>query len=77
MYAIGGSSNPTILSEGNFYIAPNDDNAKQVDTLYHEIQTNTYIIKLNKISDVECGSWMTDYQEGSEGKLEELEMEVF
>ncbi|MED6218665.1 hypothetical protein PIB30_028628 [Stylosanthes scabra] len=30
MYAIGGSSNPTILSEGNYYIAPNDDNAKQI-----------------------------------------------
>ncbi|WJX96911.1 pectate lyase [Trifolium repens] len=30
MYAIGGSSNPTILSEGNFFIAPNDNNAKQI-----------------------------------------------
>ncbi|KAG4931930.1 hypothetical protein JHK87_045932 [Glycine soja] len=30
MYAIGGSANPTILSEGNFYVAPNDPNAKQV-----------------------------------------------
>ncbi|MED6144100.1 hypothetical protein PIB30_012459 [Stylosanthes scabra] len=30
MYAIGGSSNPTILSEGNYYIAPNDYNAKQI-----------------------------------------------
>lgn len=30
MYAIGGSANPTILSEGNFYIAPNYPNAKQV-----------------------------------------------
>ncbi|GAU18413.1 hypothetical protein TSUD_203020 [Trifolium subterraneum] len=30
MYAIGGSSNPTILSEGNFFIAPNDHNAKQI-----------------------------------------------
>ncbi|KAL4345445.1 hypothetical protein AHAS_Ahas11G0279100 [Arachis hypogaea] len=30
MYAIGGSSNPTILSEGNVYIAPNNDNAKQI-----------------------------------------------
>ncbi|CAJ2649472.1 unnamed protein product [Trifolium pratense] len=30
MYAIGGSSNPTILSEGNFFIAPNDKDAKQI-----------------------------------------------
>ncbi|KAK7262135.1 hypothetical protein RJT34_29696 [Clitoria ternatea] len=30
MYAIGGSANPTILSEGNFFVAPNDPNAKQV-----------------------------------------------
>lgn len=30
MYAIGGSANPTILSEGNFFIAPNDQNAKQI-----------------------------------------------
>ncbi|XP_077227800.1 pectin lyase-like superfamily protein [Tasmannia lanceolata] len=30
MYAIGGSSNPTILSEGNYFIAPNNPNAKQV-----------------------------------------------
>ncbi|KAL9277974.1 hypothetical protein ACSQ67_024803 [Phaseolus vulgaris] len=30
MYAIGGSANPTILSEGNVYVAPNDPNAKQV-----------------------------------------------
>ncbi|TKY72181.1 putative pectate lyase 2 [Spatholobus suberectus] len=30
MYAIGGSSNPTILSEGNYYIAPNNPATKQV-----------------------------------------------
>ncbi|XP_058728051.1 putative pectate lyase 2 [Vicia villosa] len=30
MYAIGGSANPTILSEGNFFTAPNDHNSKQV-----------------------------------------------
>nr|AFK47751.1 unknown [Lotus japonicus] len=30
MYAIGGSANPTILSEGNYFIAPNNPNAKQV-----------------------------------------------
>ncbi|CAJ1940794.1 unnamed protein product [Sphenostylis stenocarpa] len=31
MYVIGGSANPTILSEGNFYVAPNDPSAKQVE----------------------------------------------
>lgn len=30
MYAIGGSSNPTILSQGNRFIAPNNDAAKLV-----------------------------------------------
>ncbi|XP_027171467.1 putative pectate lyase 2 [Coffea eugenioides] len=29
-YAIGGSSNPTILSEGNYFIAPNRTDTKQV-----------------------------------------------
>jgi pectate lyase len=30
MYAIGGSANPTINSQGNRYIAPGDPNAKEV-----------------------------------------------
>ncbi|XP_065879556.1 probable pectate lyase 16 [Euphorbia lathyris] len=30
MYAIGGSANPTILSEGNYFFAPNNYNVKQV-----------------------------------------------
>lgn len=30
MYAIGGSGNPTINSQGNRYIAPADPNAKEV-----------------------------------------------
>ncbi|KAG8365389.1 hypothetical protein BUALT_Bualt18G0099600 [Buddleja alternifolia] len=30
MYAIGGSANPTILSEGNYFMAPNSPNIKQV-----------------------------------------------
>ncbi|KAF0929781.1 hypothetical protein E2562_025920 [Oryza meyeriana var. granulata] len=30
MYAIGGSANPTINSQGNRYIAPTDPNAKEV-----------------------------------------------
>ncbi|KAK3021738.1 hypothetical protein RJ639_046084 [Escallonia herrerae] len=30
MYAIGGSSNPTILSEGNYFMASNDPNTKEV-----------------------------------------------
>jgi pectate lyase len=44
MYAIGGSSNPTILSEGNFFIAPNDNNAKQVET---NTSIYSFISKLN------------------------------
>lgn len=30
MYAIGGSENPTILSEGNRFMAPDDNNSKEV-----------------------------------------------
>ncbi|KAG8385768.1 hypothetical protein BUALT_Bualt03G0079600 [Buddleja alternifolia] len=30
MYAIGGSADPTILSEGNYFVAPNSANVKQV-----------------------------------------------
>ncbi|GFY91726.1 pectin lyase-like superfamily protein [Actinidia rufa] len=30
MYAIGGSSDPTILSEGNYFVASNDPNTKEV-----------------------------------------------
>ncbi|TKY50866.1 pectate lyase 16 [Spatholobus suberectus] len=30
MYAIGGSANPTIFSEGNYFMASNDSAAKQV-----------------------------------------------
>lgn len=30
MYAVGGSNNPTIISQGNRYIAPNTDVLKQV-----------------------------------------------
>ena len=30
MYAIGGSSNPTILSEGNYFVASKNPDSKQV-----------------------------------------------
>ncbi|XP_027361416.1 probable pectate lyase 3 [Abrus precatorius] len=30
MYAIGGSKHPTIISEGNRFIAPNNNNAKEI-----------------------------------------------
>lgn len=30
MYAIGGSKNPTIISEGNRFIAPSNPHAKEV-----------------------------------------------
>ncbi|XP_019171857.1 PREDICTED: probable pectate lyase 16 [Ipomoea nil] len=30
MYAIGGSANPTIFSEGNYFMAPNKSESKQV-----------------------------------------------
>ncbi|XP_022877946.1 putative pectate lyase 2 [Olea europaea var. sylvestris] len=30
MYAVGGSANPTIFSEGNYYMAPKNTKAKQI-----------------------------------------------
>ena len=30
MYAIGGSANPTIFSEGNYFVASDDPSKKQV-----------------------------------------------
>lgn len=35
MYAIGGSGNPTINSQGNRYTAPGDPSAKEVNPLLH------------------------------------------
>ena len=35
MYAIGGSSHPTILSQGNRYIAPENEAAKEVYIYLH------------------------------------------
>lgn len=37
MYAIGGSANPTIFSEGNYFMAPNNPSSKQVINQLKEI----------------------------------------
>lgn len=34
MYAIGGSANPTINSQGNRYTAPDDPNLKEVNSFF-------------------------------------------
>ncbi|CAI9086819.1 OLC1v1020735C1 [Oldenlandia corymbosa var. corymbosa] len=34
-YAIGGSSNPTIMSEGNYFLASNNPSSKQVLNIMH------------------------------------------
>jgi len=33
-YAIGGSSSPTIFSQGNRFLAPDDDDHKEVRNTY-------------------------------------------
>jgi pectate lyase len=38
MYAIGGNMNPTIISQGNRYIAPPDINAKEVTKREYTLQ---------------------------------------
>ncbi|KAK8947977.1 putative pectate lyase 12 [Platanthera guangdongensis] len=40
MYAIGGSGNPTINSQGNRYIAPSDPNAKEVTKRVDTVDEN-------------------------------------
>lgn len=45
MYAIGGSANPTINSQGNRYTAPADPNAKEVRTHHHNNFTITYAFR--------------------------------
>lgn len=78
MYAIGGSANPTILSEGNFFTAPNDHNAKEVKkTNKHKAKTIYSLNSNSTIYDINYG--VTDYKERNKGKgeLEELEMEIF
>ena len=35
MYAVGGSASPTILSQGNRYLAPDNNNFKNV--IYHKL----------------------------------------
>lgn len=43
MYAIGGSHHPTILSQGNRFIAPPDINCKEVSTsMQTEVTWNTW-----------------------------------
>ena len=38
MYAIGGSGNPTINSQGNRYSAPSDPSAKEVNLGFDFLQ---------------------------------------
>lgn len=44
MYAIGGSANPTIISQGNRFKAANNPNTKQVNVTIHiTLLENSYI----------------------------------
>jgi len=47
MYAIGASANPTIKSEGNYFLAPNDYRFKQVTKLEGARQTSSSNWKSN------------------------------
>ena len=50
MYAIGGSSDPTILSEGNYFVASNDPNAKEVKLKFLALQpTKVTHLQLGKL----------------------------
>lgn len=44
MYAIGGSADPTINSQGNRFLAPNDRFNKQVEYVYFINYTANLII---------------------------------
>ena len=49
MYAIGGSMHPTIISEGNRFIAPDNIHLKEVPTQSHFYQINKINNFISKI----------------------------
>lgn len=49
LYATGGSSHPTILSQGNRFIAPFDHYSKEVCVyIYIYIRLDTTVVKIRK-----------------------------
>lgn len=54
MYAMGGSADPTIFSQGNYFMAPDDPFSKQVILIYCKLQksyhSGNYISKFSIIT---------------------------
>lgn len=60
MYAIGGSANPTINSQGNRYNAPANPFAKEVKPVSHKIKMRLFLInQLKPIINVDWGEQVT------------------
>lgn len=58
MYAIGGSANPTINSQGNRYNAPADENAKEVTFSIYFLNLFRTFISIRPLSrDLFFDSW--------------------
>lgn len=84
MYAVGGSADPTIFSEGNYFLASNIRFAKQVPTeLDVHLIIGSELLETILVSDREtdnrvyiCASWMTAGYQERDRCLEKLEMEV-
>ena len=72
MYAIGGSANPTINSQGNRYLAPTDPFAKEVHCSPSSVSCQDSPHSLTLYFD------RTGDEEGGHGceRVEELELEV-
>lgn len=55
MYAIGGSANPTIFSEGNYFMAPNRQDTKQVisQIFIYDIEKTHDFLVMKKMWNIE------------------------
>lgn len=81
MYAIGGSANPTINSQGNRYNAPLNAFAKEVSTLTSHILSFVYTIRLSAAFNLlilTTGFAFTGNKEGGHSckPVEGLELEI-
>lgn len=60
MYAIGGSAAPTINSQGNRFVAPDDRFNKEVKLLLTELTNPFETSKIQEITKILCISYAGD-----------------
>lgn len=67
MYAIGGSANPTINSQGNRFVAPDNPNAKEVvkhikHVSFFDFLYKVYVNRRQHINRCKTGDKKSDYR---------------